>query len=350
MFDYLNECLFLFGKKNRTNNTYKRARALQKQGAAYIFNLLCKEWCARFRWDYDPEDGAKTIATQLIEKTILFNTACGFAKYKQTRGSYSEETWRNFIPTGMDNLSFYGLPNRCTLTDYSGRISGQYIPAHEEEPDGIANCVLIFDNVDNWTPLYTIFYYAEKLTQINTSINACISNILGTSLISCTQEQAKEIERQRQAAGIGVPYLIFYDDTDVRPPRPEMLSTPGASEELKVLYEAFDKTHHDFLQSIGVRVDNKMDKKAGITPMEIIENRMNVDLILNESLRARQKGIELAERIGLTGLSVSLDNFENLVGDYDKNGNRIGIEETETGEKEEEKEKKEEEDGGDDVE
>lgn len=322
MFDYLNEFLFLCGS-NRRSSTYKRAMAIKKRGDAYLFNLLCQEWTSRMRWTYEPEDGRKTIATELIERTILFGSVCGIARYRQEAGTYSETTWRNFRVSGMDNLSFYGYPNRCTLSDYSGRAVGQYIPVQEQELDSIANCALVYDNFSGWNPLLTVVYYVERLSQINASINACVNNILGTSLITCSREQAREVEKQRQSASIGVPYLVRYDDIDVRIPKPELISTPGASEELKTLYEAFDKTHHDYLQTIGIRVNNEINKKSGITPMEIIENRMNVDLILNDAFACRKKCIGLAERIGLTGLSVSLDNFESLTGDYDKNGVRI---------------------------
>lgn len=322
MYDYLNEVLFLYGK-NRRNGTYKKAMQLKKRGDAYLFNLLCQEWVSRFRWKYEPADELKTVATELIERTILFCGACGFAKYKQTAGEYVEETWRNFRVTGLDSLSFYGYPNSCTLTDYAGHVAGKFLPVQEQETANVANCALIYDNFTGWSPLFTVMYFTERLSQLNTSIGACVQNILGTSIISCSREQAREVEKQREGAYIGVPFIVRYDDTEIRPPRPELIATDGAGEELKILYEAFDKTHADFLQSIGVRVNNEMNKKSGITPMEIVENRMNVDLILNAAYAARLKGIELAERIGLSGLSVSLDNFESLTGDYDKNGNRI---------------------------
>lgn len=322
MFDYLNEVLFIYGK-NRRNNTYKQAMALKKRGDAYLFNLLCQEYINRFKWTYEPADGVKTIATELIERTILFGGAVGFAKYVQSNGTYQETTWRNFRVSGMDDRSFYGYPNQCTLTDYSGKVVGKYIPTQKQDLAEIANCSLIYDNFQGWNPLWTIFYYVERLSGINASINACVKNILGTSIISCSREQARDVERQRQSASIGVPYLVWFDDGDVRPPEIKLISTPGASEELKTLYEAFDKTHHDYLQSIGIRVNNEMNKKSGITPIEIIENRMNVDIILNSAYEARKEGIEMAKKIGLEGLSVSLDNFESLIGDYDKNGNRI---------------------------
>lgn len=323
MFDYLNECIALWGRSNRRDATYRQAQKIKKRGDAYLFNLLCSEFTSRFRWKYDPADGRKTIATELIERTILFGGSCAFARVNKTNGSYTDDSWRNFRVAGMDNLSFYGYPNRCTLTDYAGRTYGERIPVQEQEYDTFANCCLIYDNFAGWSPLWTIFYYVDRLSVINTSIEACVRNILGTSIITCTREQALDIEKQRTAAAVGVPYIIHFDEDDLKPPAAAIMSTSGASDELRTLYQSFDKTHHDFLQTIGIRVNSEIDKQTGVTPMEIIENRMNVDLILNDAFEARKKGIELAKRIGLEGLTVSLDNFENQVGDYDKNGNKI---------------------------
>lgn len=323
MFDYLNECIAFWGRSNRRDATYKQAQLIKKRGDAYLFNFLCTEFTSRFRWKYEPADGRRTIATELIERTILFGGACAFARVNKTNGSYTDDSWRNFRVAGMDNLSFYGYPNKCTLTDYAGRTYGERIPVQEQEYDTFANCGLIYDNFTGWSPLWTIFYYVDRLSVINTSIEACVRNILGTSVITCTREQARAIEKQRTAAAVGVPYIIHFDEDDLKPPAAAIMSTNGASDELRTLYQSFDKTHHDFLQSIGIRVNSEIDKQTGVTPMEIIENRMNVDLILNDAFETRKKGIELAKRIGLEGLSVSLDNFENQVGDYDKNGNKI---------------------------
>lgn len=323
MFDYLSQVITLWGRTNRRDSTYRRAQQIKRRGDAYLFNFLCSEYVSRFKWTYEPPDGRKTIATELIERTMLYGGVCAFALYVQRNRTYRDATWRNFRVSGMDNLSFYGYPNRCTLTDYSGRVTGDYIPVQEQEDGEIANCAIIYDNFDGWSPLATIFYYVDRLSCVNSSIDACIRNILGTSIITCTKEQARDIEKQRAASEMGVPYLLRYDEDDLRPPSTQLMTTAGAPEELKILYEAFDKTHHDFLQSVGIRVNAEIDKRAGVTPMEIIENRMNVDLILNAALETRRKGIELAKRIGLEGLSVSLDNFENRVGDYDANGNKI---------------------------
>lgn len=320
MFDYLNEFLLITGRTNRRNGTYKKAMEIKRRGDSYIFNLLCEEWISRFKWKSEE----KTIATELIEKTILLDGMVGLAKLVQKNGPYIEETWRNFKVTGLDNQSFYGYTNRCTLTDYVGRTIGQYIPVQDQDLSDTANCVIIYDNVMGWTPILTILYYAERLSMINSSINGCIQNILGTTIITCEPEQARDIERQRAAASVGVPYVLKRHDGEINPTPMELMSTSGASDELKTLFEAFDKVHADYLQSIGIRANNEMNKKSGVTPMEIIENRQNVDIVLNASYEMRKKGIEQCKRIGLEGLSVSVDNFEGLTNqNFDSHGNLI---------------------------
>ena len=325
MFDYLNEFLFWAGR-NKKDGTYKKAMALKKRGDAYLFNLLCHEWISRFKWTA-PENSSGVpcaIAEQLIEKTILFNGCCAFFIHNEMINDVGFQSWRNCRPSGMDELSFYAQARRVQLFDYSGKFVTNAFPVMDSETSAeIASCALIYDNYTKWTPIRSIIYFCERLSQINASINACIGNILGTSIISCSREQAQDIERQRRAAQIGVPYVVSFDENDPRRSEPKLMTTPGAAEELKVLYEAFDKTHADYLQSIGVRVNNEMNKKSGVTPMEIVENRQNVDINLNAAIMARKKGIEHCEKIGLTGLKFTIDNFVGITADYDKNGKRL---------------------------
>lgn len=346
MFDYLNEYLFLFRGVKGRNGTVRQAQQLKRRGDYYIFNKLCSDWCSRIKWKYNPVDGKNTIATELIEKTILFNNACGIIKYKENfktpNGIFTDESWRNVRPSGFNNQSFYGYTSTFTGTAYNGQQIGTFIPVQQQETSAIANSILIYDNLNGWSPLSIIFRYAEILSGINTAINACLKNITGMTVITCTPEQSEMIVKQRQAAEMGVPYVLEYIDDTTVGPEPKLMKTPGTNEELKTLYEAYDKTYHDFLQTIGIRVNNEMDRHSGITPMEIVENRMNVDIVLNDALDTRKQAIELGKRIGLEGLEPTLDNFENKTGDYTADGTKIGIttteEETTTTEEKEEKE------------
>ena len=329
--DYLSEVLMLYGAKNRRNGTYQDAMRIKKRGDAVIFNQLCRKWCSRYKWESD----AKSIATELIEKTLLYNGVVGLAKYLQTtNGNYAVESWRNFMVTDISNESFYSYPNTVHLTDYVGHDCGTFIPVHDEDDSNIANCALLYADFGKVPPLVELMHYAERLSQINTSISACTQNVLGTSIIHCTHGQERQIVKQMTAARLGVPYVVTYDENDIHPTAPTLISTPETSASLVTLYEAYDKTLSEFYQAIGINVNAEINKKSGITPLELVENRHAVSLTLNDGLNARLKGIEHFERIGGSGLRVTLANFDNQLTEYDSNGQEVGVKEEERKEEE----------------
>ena len=323
MYDYLNEYLLLVGNKNRKNNTYKRAMAVKKRGDAFIFNLLCREWCSRYKW----LSSEKTIATELIERTILMNGACGISKFvpkiKDINTDDSYATWRNFNVTGTNNLSFYGYPSKVTLTSYNGQIQKTAIPIDDTDFTTIGDCVLIYDNPSRYPAMNTILYYCDKMSLIATRINAAIENILPTTTMIGLREQVDMFIKQRESASLGIPYTITIDDLQAvkGAVEPKLMTTEGAKEELMALFEAFDKVHGDYLNNIGIRCNNEMNKLSGVTPLEVTENRQASDLILNDGLQMRQKAVNQCKVLGVD-LRVSLDNFESLTADYNSDGER----------------------------
>lgn len=331
--DYLNELLTIYAGR-RNDGTYRRAMALKRRGDAVIFNNLAREWMSRFRWKVSGDGNA--IAPELIERSILFDGMAAFKRVSKDElfchqfFTFDKETdvpeWRLFRVSGSDNLSFYGYPNRATLTDFTGKVYGSCLVKQEgesiEEIDK-KSCVIAQDSTLFMTPILFVLYYAEKLSMIETSINACIQNITGTSIITCSKEQEKQILKERKAAKVGVPWVVRYDEIYKSGEGVQLLSAPGSAEELKTLYEAQNKVHADFLQGIGIRANNEVDKRTGVNPLELIQSRQNVDIILNDALEMRKKAVRQLNEMGLSGISVDLDNFEALIADYDANGNRI---------------------------
>lgn len=317
-YDYLNEFLMITSKRKKRSE-YKEAVYFKNIAGRRIFNQLCHEWCGRFSWS----SSEYSIATEIIERTILFHGAVAFSKVDLARIGASGEIWVNCIPTNTNNLSFYGRPTSVELIDYVGRNLGTYIPVVKEFPvNKIENCAIIRDNFDGDAPILSITYYAKRMLDVDTSIRGCIKNITGTSIIYCTPEQKAMIEKQRSAAEVGVPYVICIDESNVSQIPPSMICTAGAAEELKTLYECMDKVHGDFLQSTGIRVNNEMDRRSGITPIEVIENRQNIDIALNSFLNSRKSGVEECKEIGLD-ISVSIENMEPKTSAFDSNGNII---------------------------
>lgn len=320
MYDYLNEFLFWTSRLKRRNE-YARAVMWKKTAGRIIFNSLCHSWVSRFTWK-SPE---KTINTDIIERSILFGSCVAFAKMYPMDGDIlgNERVWLSGLVSAQNNLSHYGMPTGITITDYVGRIKGTYMPVLDELPDDmLANCAIIRDNFIGMVPILSVMYHTERLLDIDTSIRACVKNIRGTTIIACSEEQSKTVKASIEAAEVGVPYVLTYNRLDPEMIPAQLMSTPGAAEELKTLYEAADKVKADFLQEIGVRVNNEMDRRSGITPIEIVENRQNIDESINAFKAAREKGIRQCREIGLE-LSVSTSNLESTVSSYDSQGNKI---------------------------
>lgn len=302
--DYLSE--FLKFNKKRSDNSRKTAAALKKQGDCYIFNTLCQLYINRIKWTYNPgPEKVKSIATDLIEKTILFD---GFVGFIQKMPDF----WVNCKFSIINDLSFYRYPAAVQAFDYCGRPQeGEFIPYSPYDYGIKSNCIIIWDNINHTRPIDTIIYYSERLGYINTQINAAITNIRGAQILACTEEQKKAFNQLYKNANYGTPIqFITYDIEDPASLKPILLTTPEIPDVLKCLYEAWDKTFSDFLNAIGIRSNSEMNKKSGVTPLEITENRQNTDIILNSAMETRLQGIEQAKILGLTGLSVSLSNFE----------------------------------------
>ena len=283
--DYLSE--FLKFNKKRSDNSRKTASALKKQGDCYIFNTLCQLYINRIKWTYDPgPEKVKSIATDLIEKTILFD---GFVGFIQKMPDF----WVNCKFSIINDMSSYRYPAAVQAFDYCGRPQeGEFVPYSPYDYGIKSNCIIIWDN-------------------INTQINAAIINIRGAQILACTEEQKKAFNQLYKNANEGTPIqFITYDIEDPSSLKPILLTTPEIPDVLKCLYEAWDKTFSDFLNAIGIRSNSEMNKKSGVTPLEITENRQNTDIILNSAMETRLQGIEQAKILGLTGLSVSLSNFE----------------------------------------
>lgn len=314
--DYLNEYI-MFSRIGKKKSALKEAYFFKRMGYSMVFNLLASEWMARFRW----KTKEKSIEPLLIEKTIFFDGGCAFSKKEGNE-------WRNFRIAATNNLSFYGKPKMCDLMSYSGRSYGSAAPVLREDDvaeslKDEAKCAIITGFEGLTSGVGIVSYYTRLLGDCMSSIRACVKNITGTQVITCPREMAADVERERRLAEAGVPYIIKTDIMDDARERINLLSTPGLSDELKTLLESYDKFHADFLNSIGVRANNEVNKKSGITPMEIVENRHNTDLVLSLEYESRQEGIEMCERIGLKGLEVDLENFDNKVQEYDDSGNII---------------------------
>lgn len=308
----------------QNDNSRRTAVALKKSGDAYIFNYLCEVFCSRINWTYNPDDGENTIATELLEKSLLYDGSFVLHNYKRN----GIEAWLNFRASVVNDLSFYGYPSAVQLYDFKGKPYGVHVPYSPYDHNLPSDCVIVWDNQFHTRPISKIIYYAQRLSYINAQINAAIKNLRGSAFLVCSEGQKKVVTRMYQNANDSTPIMLLtYDNLEPESLKPQLLTTQETPEVLKTLYEAWDKTMSDFLNSIGIRSNTKVNKLSGVSDMELMSNIQNTDLILNAAVESRLKGIEQAEKLGLKGLSVSLSNFEPRTTRFDANTQTSKMEE-----------------------
>lgn len=293
MYDYLNDVLFYYGRRKREGGTYAAARQIKAQGDVYLFNRLCREWSSRFVWTCPDK-----IMASKIEKTILTGGCCAIYRDELTG------ELRAARATGLTGQSYYGLAGRCTLVDWAGQTIGQYIPMVTEKNDGISNCVLVYDNYLGDLPINTVMYYYQRLSQISAQLSGALQNILGTQIIHADRTAMRDIERQMESARIGVPWLVSYDkDYDAQVTPIEYLQGANLSDSVKLLQESFEKTHHDFLVAMGVYANTEIDKKSGVSDLEITVNSEKTDTILETAKAARDIAVAQCKELGFSEIS-----------------------------------------------
>lgn len=296
--DYLAE--YLHFNTNRRDRLCEIARNLKRRGHNIIFNSLCNDYINVFKW----QGKHTTIDYDLIEKEIMFNGVVAFTKSLKGLENYP------FIAkaTGYTSFGYYCKPTAVLLSDFMGQPRGTQTVVLDSDIDTLGKCVLCTDNRMGEKPIHVILYYAMQLSTIRTKIIQCVTNIRGASIVSVPEEQleqAKNIYRDIDE-GKSITFLsTSIENLDIKP---QILTTDGASEELKTLYESYDKTYNDYLQSLGVQANNEIDKKSGISPVEVVANRSVIRERLQGRLEVRRKAIEQMKRIGIEGIEVSMSD------------------------------------------
>lgn len=314
--DYLNELINQRSRRRKKDSSYSQAIILKNRGYNELFNKMCRAYLSLIKVDYNKKP--RSIDTDKFCQSLMYDGMVGVSKI--------EGQPRCYAVYGAQNESFYAYPNKVYLADYMGRRRGVGITVLDTDDDnvaGIANCAIVYATQDHETPVNTILYYADVLSNIRTSINTCLANITGTRIFLCTKEQQKMWDTEFTRAMNGQPVIISSSVDDLQSFESKLLTAPGTAEELKTLMEAYDKHYADFLNWAGYKINNEIDKKSGVTPLEIVGNNEIINSTLSYRIESIEKGIEQCERIGISGLSVNVDRLKSKTPQYDDKGNVI---------------------------
>lgn len=290
MYNFFDFFFFGMNSKKSVSDYYKLNK---KWAGLQIFYELLSLVLGRFVYDL-PE----TMDDRFFELILLTNGVNGTAIGRDSELG-------NFRVGYGNQFSKYGYYNNVNLMDYMGMSQGTYIP--DCPGNVLPDCVLTYDNKYNIPPIYRIKWYAERLTQIQGSIAACIANLKGSVIFKCTKEQEPAIKRAWKNADDGSPVIISFApgeggmDVD-----PDVITNPQTGEILKQLQEAYDKTMADFLTEFGINANGVINKLSGISDDELKQNDQARQLNLQNALTMREKGIEKINKMFGVQCSVRL--------------------------------------------
>lgn len=294
MFDFYD--MFFFGSF-RNKGTAKDGIIRKKWGALNIFYRLLD--LVRGRFVYALPD---TMDDRFLELNMIYS---GKAAVFQKDG----EVLNGEVQSG-NSWSRYGYLDNCTLVDYMGRSYGRFIP---NLPGNVMpDCAFVFDNKYNVPPISRIKWYADRLATIEGSINSCITNLRGSTIISCSIEQKKPIENAYKNAADGVPVILSFDQHEggLQTP-PSVITNPQTPDILKTLQEAYDKTMAEFLTEFGINANGIINKLSGISDEELRQNVQMTEIAFNQAYNSRKEGLAKASEMFGVEMSVK-PNFSLL--------------------------------------
>lgn len=303
--------IFGYGKKS---NALKDAKIKKNWSGLTIFYMILNIVVNMLRFKLPKSMSSRYMIMTLIDKGVL-----GITRIKDYK--YSEDgELMNLSLSDMNNNTPYGLPLNVGLTDYTGKNYGRFIPYSPNTRD-IANCALVYWNINNVPPIYRILWYAQRLTELQSSISASIANLKGTIVIRCEKEQENTVKKAWLAAGEGLPVIFTYSGSENFGSQPELLCNNVTGEILKQLMETYDKTVADFCTEFGLNANMVMNKLSGVSDKELETNDQRNDIVLNGIIKSIRDGFN--DAIELFGENMSVEwNFEEDIENDDEDENK----------------------------
>ena len=272
---------FFFGGKGCKN---PEKRVLFKKawtGRNVLYNLL-DLLVGRFEYEL-PE----SCDARFLELCLLYNNTAAIASI--------DGKPMNLSISGAYNISPYGYPSAFNLVDYMGRNYGRFVPDAPGN-ESFADCVYVRNSKMNQPPIYRILWYADRLTELQTSISAAIANLRGTVIVRCsTKEQEGPVKRAWMNAGNGLPVIFsFTRQEGLDAPAPDVITNPQTASILRDLQENYDKTYAQFCEEFGINGNAVVNKMSGVSNLELSQNLQGTNIRLRESLAMREDAMKRA--------------------------------------------------------
>ena len=255
------------------------------------------------RFDYNLPD---TMDARFLELCLIVSGCAYITNY--------EGEVINLRKTFSNPISRYGYDNTVQLVDYMGKNYGTYIP---NNPGNVMpDTAVIYGKKKMTVPeIFEVKEYAERLTNLKGSINSCVMNMRGATIIQCSKEQKKPIQDAFKDAADGVPVILSFTEFEGGlQVEPTIITNPQIPNLLASLQEAYDKTLAEFLTGHGINSNGIINKLSGVSGIELQQNAQSTEIALNNVFNARKEGLKDASKMFGQKMSVELA-FTNIVPD-----------------------------------
>lgn len=305
--------MFFFGSGNRKSLSDLGISNKKWSGLLIFYRLLD---LVMGRFDYELPD---TMDARFLELCLLSGGQASICRYM--------DEVLNLRITAGNRISRYGYYNNYQLVDYMGKSYGNYIP---DAPGNVgADSVIVYDKKKlSIPPLYRIKWYADRLTTLQGSINSCIMNMRGSTIIQCKKEQEKPIKKAFMDAADGVPVILSFSEFEGGYSiEPKVIANPQSADLLRELQETYDKTMADFLTEFGINANGVINKLAGLSDKELEQNEQSTEIMLNSSFEGRKDGLKRAS--AMFGIPMSVKIAFDYKLKTDNNSDKIEVKEEE---------------------
>lgn len=235
----------------------------------------------------------KSCDSRFLEMCYMYDGCAGFIEY--------EGQPINLEINGSASFDRFGYPNSYNLVDFMGKNYGRFIPDTSSN-EGFSNSIYSRAIGYDVVPLSRIYWYAERLTDIQASISAAIANLKGSTIIQCSKEQERVVKRAYQKADNGMPIVLAFGEGEgAFSMDPKVITNPQTPEILTTLQETYDKTFASFLEEFGINANGVINKLSGVSDAELEQNEQSINIKLMNDLNMRKDTMKrCAEMFGGT--------------------------------------------------
>lgn len=167
-----------------------------------------------------------------------------------------------------------------------------------------ANAVLCLDNEQQWPHIFYIMRGAERIADARRALDVAAQNSKFPYILQCSEEQKDTILSIFNDVYNNEPLIITQKNNDFAN-QTSVFNTNVREGIIKELWDYYQNTYSDVLETLGVRTNKNEDKKERMTIQEVSGSTDFVRKNIDYRLKTRQ---EFCDRVNEAfGLNISVD-------------------------------------------